>query len=143
VSLDPLKIAINLLTEHEALPSLVLGQLVPHLLEFCKRQDGNHENAKEVTKHMHRLIDRVRPHLPLFSLALSEALITSVNARRFDAAQQAITLSAYFVSRIVKPEDLRAAVRSFLKLLLEGSVLTRWEDRALMRLSLGKTIELL
>lgn len=40
-SLEPLKIAINLLTEHEALPQLLLGQLVPHLLEFCRRQDGS------------------------------------------------------------------------------------------------------
>lgn len=43
----------------------------------------------------------------------------------------------------MKPEDLKGAVRSFLKLLLEASVLTRWEDRPLMRVSLGKTIEVL
>jgi len=32
---------------------------------------------------MHRLIDRVRPHLPLFSVALSESLISSVKASQF------------------------------------------------------------
>ena len=143
MSLEPLKIAINLLTEHEALPALILGQLVPHLLEFCMKQEGHNENAKEVTKHMHRLIDRVRPHLPLFSLALSEALTAALARAHFADAEKSIALSAYFVGRIAKPEDLQGAVRSFLKLLLEASVLTRWQDRPLMRLALGKTIELL
>lgn len=89
---------------------------------------------------MHRLIDRVRPHLPLFSLALSRSLTTSLARKDFLSAQQSIRLSDYFVSRIVKQEDLQGAVRSFLKLLLEGSVLARWQDRDFMRMSLGKTI---
>jgi hypothetical protein len=122
------------------LPSLILGQLVPHLLDFCIKQDSNQENSKEVTKHMHRLIDRVQSHLPLFSLSLSDALISGATNKDFASAQKSIHLSAYFINRIVKPKDLRSTVRSFLKLLLEGSVLTRWENREFMRLSLGKTI---
>lgn len=131
------------MTEHEALPQLVLDQLVPHLLQFCIRQEGVAENSKEVTKHMHRLIDRVRPHLPLFSLALSRSLTSSLAKQDFTSAQQSIRLSEHFVSRIVKQEDLHGAVRSFLKLLLEGSMLARWKDREFMKLSLGRTIEVL
>ena len=98
-----MKIAINLLTEHEDLPSLILGQLVPHILEFCMKQENNQENSKEVTKLMHRLIDRVRSHLPLFSLSLSESLISNINSKNFSSAQKSLNLAAFFVNRVVKP----------------------------------------
>lgn len=52
---------------------------------------------------MHRLIDRVRSHLPLFSLSLSESLINNINSKNFNSAQKSLNLAAFFVNRVVKP----------------------------------------
>ncbi len=127
-SLEPLKIVINLLTEHEDLPSLILKQLVPFILEFCMSHENHQENAKEVIKNMHRLIDRVRPHLPLFSTSLSEDLMGNIASKSFKSAQKSLNLASFFVNKIVKPEDIKTMIYSYLRILLEGSILANWED---------------
>ena len=65
--------------------------------------ENNQENAKEVIKNMHRLIDRVRPHLPLFSISLSEYLMSNIRNKSFKNAQKSLNLAAFFVNKIVKP----------------------------------------
>ena len=53
---------------------MVLRELTPYILDFCKRQDSN----PEVMKTVHRLIERLQVHLHIVSESLSKGIFTAI-----------------------------------------------------------------
>lgn len=76
---------------------------------------------------MHRMIERLQPHLHIVSQSIAEGLRKAIHHHNYEEAQKLLNLAVFFVSKILKPEEQKPHIRPFLVMLLESTVNSKWE----------------
>jgi hypothetical protein len=77
---------------------------------------------------MHRMIERLQPHLHIVSEAMADGLRRAIHHNNYEEAQKLLNLAVFFFTKILKSEEQKPHIRPFLVMFLESTVNSRWEN---------------